>query len=93
MLSDPNPVLYRKVRRRPGWDEHALYDAVSVCALFNFMNRLVEGLGIRADPGYFNLAAERLAIQGYATLLAPPTPRAAERGRAAGGDATGTRDT
>src|SRR5919201_1842541 len=30
-----------------GWDERALHDAVSVCALFSFMNRLVEGLGIQ----------------------------------------------
>jgi len=28
-----------------GWDERALYDAITVCALFNFMNRLVEGTG------------------------------------------------
>ncbi|MGI9284487.1 MAG: carboxymuconolactone decarboxylase family protein [Pseudomonadales bacterium] len=28
-----------------GWDERALYDAVTVCALFNFMNRIVEGTG------------------------------------------------
>lgn len=28
-----------------GWSERALYDAVTVCALFNFMNRLVEGTG------------------------------------------------
>ncbi len=28
-----------------GWDERALYDAVVVCSLFNFMNRLVEGTG------------------------------------------------
>ena len=28
-----------------GWSERALYDAISVCALFNFMNRLVEGTG------------------------------------------------
>lgn len=33
-----------------GWDEQALFDAVSVCALFNFMNRLVEGSGIKHDP-------------------------------------------
>lgn len=33
-----------------GWDEQALFDAISVCALFNFMNRLVEGTGIRQDP-------------------------------------------
>jgi uncharacterized peroxidase-related enzyme len=32
-----------------GWDERALFDAVSVCALFNFMNRIVEGTGIKAD--------------------------------------------
>ncbi len=33
-----------------GWQEQALFDAVSVCALFNFMNRIVEGSGIRRDP-------------------------------------------
>ena len=33
-----------------GWDEQALFDAVSVCALFNLMNRIVEGTGIRLDP-------------------------------------------
>jgi uncharacterized peroxidase-related enzyme len=42
-----------------GWDERALYDAVSVCALFNFMNRFVEGLGITADQAYFAAAAQR----------------------------------
>lgn len=50
------------------WDKKALYDAVSVCALFNFMNRLVEGLGIEADPGYSQIAGERLASGGYAVL-------------------------
>jgi hypothetical protein len=33
-----------------GWDEQALFDAISVCALFNFMNRIVEGSGLRANP-------------------------------------------
>lgn len=33
-----------------GWDEQALFDAVSVCALFNMMNRIVEGSGIKLDP-------------------------------------------
>ena len=55
-----------------GWDEQTLHDAASVCGLFNLMNRLVEGLGIQADAGYFRLSAERLATQGYAGLLAPP---------------------
>lgn len=33
-----------------GWSEAALFDAVSVCALFNFMNRIVEGSGLRSNP-------------------------------------------
>lgn len=33
-----------------GWEEQALFDAISVCALFNFMNRLVEGLGVQVNP-------------------------------------------
>lgn len=30
-----------------GWDADALFDAVAVCALFNFMNRIVEGTGVK----------------------------------------------
>ena len=33
-----------------GWSEQALFDAIQVCALFNFMNRLVEGTGVSFDP-------------------------------------------
>ena len=33
-----------------GWDEQALFDAVSVCGLFNLMNRIVEGSGIKSNP-------------------------------------------
>lgn len=53
-----------------GWDERALHDAVLVCALFNFMNRLVEGLGIRADQDYFATSGNRLVEVGYAGLAA-----------------------
>ena len=51
-----------------GWEEQALHDAVAVCALFNMMNRLVEGLGITAGEDYFQTAAGRLAGPGYAGL-------------------------
>lgn len=33
-----------------GWEEQALFDAISVCGLFNLMNRIVEGTGTRIDP-------------------------------------------
>ncbi len=56
-----------------GWDEQALHDAVSVCALFNFMNRLVEGLGIDAGESSFATAAGRLSRDaGYLGLHAAP---------------------
>lgn len=51
-----------------GWDEHALHDAVMVCALFNFMNRMVEGHGIRAGADYFARSGTRLKELGYAGL-------------------------
>ena len=32
-----------------GWGEHALYDAIQVSALFNLMNRIIEGTGVSFD--------------------------------------------
>jgi uncharacterized peroxidase-related enzyme len=53
-----------------GWDDRALHDAVLVGALFNFMNRMVDGLGIQVDEGYFAVSAKRLHQDGYAGLAA-----------------------
>lgn len=33
-----------------GWSEQALFDAIQTCALFNFMNRILEGTGVTAYP-------------------------------------------
>ncbi len=52
-----------------GWDETALFHAVSICALFNFMNRLVEGCGLKGDPGYAAEAGPRLSREGYLPIL------------------------
>ncbi|MEQ8691448.1 MAG: hypothetical protein RIC89_11500 [Pseudomonadales bacterium] len=40
-----------------GVSEQALFDAITVCALFNFMNRIVEGCGVMTSDA--NLAASR----------------------------------
>jgi uncharacterized peroxidase-related enzyme len=53
-----------------GWDEQALVHAMLVCALFNFMNRMVDGLGISAPASYFATSAARLHRIGYAGLSA-----------------------
>lgn len=52
-----------------GWSNDALYYTVAVTALFNFMNRLVEGMGIELEPSYVKPASERLAKGGYLPLI------------------------
>jgi uncharacterized peroxidase-related enzyme len=54
--------------RAAGWSDQALHDAVMVCALFNFMNRMVEGHGIQAGTDYFEKSGRRLEELGYAGL-------------------------
>ncbi|MDX1541380.1 MAG: peroxidase-related enzyme [Geminicoccaceae bacterium] len=51
-----------------GFDERALHDAVAVTALYNFMNRYVEGLGIETTDAYNQEGGTRLATIGYAGL-------------------------
>ena len=52
-----------------GWDEEALYYLVATTACFNYMNRLVEGLGIKFDPAYAGVSSDRLSKRGYLPLL------------------------
>lgn len=51
-----------------GWSEQALHDAIMVCGLFNFMNRMVDGHGIRADATYYPASGRRLHDRGYTGL-------------------------
>lgn len=48
-----------------GWDAAALHQAIAVCCLANFMNRLVEGTGIHADPAKFAARAKMASEKGY----------------------------
>lgn len=48
-----------------GWDEEDLNLAICICALFNFMNRFVHGLGIAEDAEYALAAGPRLKALGY----------------------------
>ena len=48
-----------------GWGDDALYSTVLVTALFNFYNRLVDGVGLTLPEGYVAEAAKRLSTQGY----------------------------
>ena len=53
-----------------GWSESALHEAVLTVCLFNFMNRLLEGHGVKGNPGVFSARGQALRDEGYEPLLA-----------------------
>ena len=50
-----------------GWPEEALHDAVLVCALFNFMNRVLDGSGITPKPVFDQPDPEALKVRRQGT--------------------------
>jgi alkylhydroperoxidase family enzyme len=52
--------------RAAGWTDEAIYDAVTVCALFNFYNRWCDGSGVQPMSREDHAASgKRLASFGY----------------------------
>ncbi len=52
-----------------GWDEQALVDVVSICAVHNFFNRFVDGVGVDVDTATARRSGEEvLPTIGYAGL-------------------------
>jgi hypothetical protein len=49
-----------------GWDDEAIYFAITVCALFNFYNRWIDASGVHAlsDEAH-RMGGKRSAIHGY----------------------------
>jgi alkylhydroperoxidase family enzyme len=49
-----------------GWDDDAIYFAITVCALFNFYNRWVDASGVHAlsEEGH-RQGGKRTAAHGY----------------------------
>jgi alkylhydroperoxidase family enzyme len=52
---------------KAGWADEAIYDAITVCALFNFYNVWIDATGVSDMPviGY-EMSGRRLATEGYA---------------------------
>ena len=49
-----------------GFNDEAIYDAVTVCALFNFYNRWIDGSGVSdMSPEAYRQSGKRLATDGY----------------------------
>jgi alkylhydroperoxidase family enzyme len=53
--------------RRVGWTDEAIYDAITVCALFNFYNVWIDATGVSDMPAIgYEMSGHRLATEGYA---------------------------
>jgi hypothetical protein len=49
-----------------GWSERAVYDAITVCALFQFYTTWVDATGVHDMPAAaYAASGERLATAGY----------------------------
>ncbi len=49
-----------------GWTQEAIYDAITVCALFNFYNKWVDATGVGDMPvEAYEMSGQRLATAGY----------------------------
>lgn len=52
--------------RAAGWSDQALYDAITVCALFQFYNTWVDANGVQDMPAaVYAATGSRLATRGY----------------------------
>ena len=52
--------------RKAGWSDEALYDAITVCALFQFYNNWIDATGVDdMPPEMYDLSGKRLASRGY----------------------------
>lgn len=50
--------------RAAGWSDEAIYDAITVCALFAFYTTWVDASGV-GDLGDYTMSGERLRDNGY----------------------------
>lgn len=61
LTESPSKVTdaHRQVIVDAGWPEQAIFDAASICGLFNLMNRIVEGMGVTTSAAIQQAQRER----------------------------------
>jgi uncharacterized peroxidase-related enzyme len=48
-----------------GWDEDSFHFTVMICALFNMMNRIMDGYGVKNTAEFRQSRGAMLAVEGY----------------------------
>jgi alkylhydroperoxidase family enzyme len=65
------------IAKAAGWSDEALYDAITVCALFNFYNKWIDATGVHDLPAAaYAASGQRLASFGY---IPPDSARGSSR--------------
>jgi hypothetical protein len=75
MVNDSTSIGQEDVDRvrQAGWSDEALYDAITVCSLFQFYNNWIDATGVSDMPAFgYEMSGKRLATQGY-IMSGPPT--------------------
>ena len=73
MVADSTSIGQEDVDRvrKAGWSDEALYDAITVCSLFQFYNNWIDATGVADMPAMaYAMSGHRLATQGYASSVA-----------------------
>lgn len=68
MIRESNRLRKEDVEevKAAGWDDAALYDAITVCSLFHFYNKWIDATGVSdMDPAAYEASGARLASLGY----------------------------
>jgi hypothetical protein len=54
--------------KQAGLSDEALYDAITVCALFHFYNKWIDATGVQdMPPEAYEMSGKRTAARGYAS--------------------------
>ena len=75
MVNDSTSIGQEDVDRakQAGWSDAALYDAITVCSLFQFYNNWIDATGVSDMPAFgYEMSGKRLASQGYFQPARPP---------------------
>ena len=68
MNAQSNSVRREDIDRvtEAGWSQEAIYDAITVCALFKFYNAWIDATGVHDMPaGAYEMSGRRMAAEGY----------------------------
>jgi hypothetical protein len=76
--------------RAAGWTDEALYDAITVCSLFQFYNSWIDATGVSDMPAFaYEMSGKRLAEKGYAYAEEPQARESAAQEASPGAAARG----